>query len=326
MRKILLVASGVALLLGQSAFADDSTGSHGLFPLLGDRARERGYDLGDPYGIMPYYYYQRSQIRIDDLKLGVNNGPLIDASFIKLGVADATANAFGVRPNLMVLPFLSVYMVYTTGNTETKVPIEAPFSFVSTATSRANVFGLGATLQYGYKGFFGVADFNGTVADVKRLADLVGGNMLSFRIGYSRDLNGNGRRLAVWLGTAGQVISTETSGSVRLSDVVGPPAQSTVDSLQARCDELRPVDPRKQACNNLAGRLQDWANGSAPQTSIQYDLVKHPVDIWNMLAGVQYSLNRNWHFRAEGSFIGGRSSLLLATEYRFNIAGGSTHD
>ena len=326
MHKILLMASCFALLLGRSALADDSTGNHGLFPLLGDRARERGYDLGDPYGIMPYYYYQRSQIRIDNLKLGVNNGPLLDASFIKLGIADATANAFGVRPNLMVLPFLSVYMVYTTGNTETKVPIEAPFSFVSTASSRANVFGLGATLQYGYKGFFGVADFNGTVADVKRLADLVGGNMLSFRIGYSRNLNGNGRRLAVWLGTAGQVISTETSGSVRLSDVIGPPAQSTVDNLQARCDELRPVDPRKQVCNNLAGRLQDWANGSAPQTSIQYDLVKHPVDIWNMLAGVQYSLNHNWHFRAEGSFIGGRSSLLLATEYRFNFAGDSSHN
>jgi hypothetical protein len=310
-------------MFGRVASAEDPPSDHGFFPLWGDKARARGYDLGDPYGVMPYYYYQSSKIRISDLKLGVNNGPLFDASFIKLGTADATANAFGLRPNLMVLPFLTVYMVYTTGNTETKVPIEAPFSFVSTAASTASVFGLGATLQYGYKGFFGVADFNGTVADVKRLGDLVGGNMLSFRLGYSHNLNGNGRKFAVWLGTAGQVISTETSGSVRLADVIGPPAQSTVDKIQARCDTRRPNDPRKQPCNNLAMRVQDWVNGTGPDTSIQYDLLKNPVDIWNMLAGVQYSLNRNWHFRAEASFIGGRTSLLLATEYRFNIAGGS---
>ncbi len=319
-----LIAVCAGLLFGQAVAADDSTTveatrDHGLFPLLGDKARERGYDLGDPYGVMPYYYYQRSQIRIDNLKLGINNGPLVDGSFIKLGIADATANVFGIRPNLMVLPFLTVYLVYTAGHTETKVPIEEPFSFVSTASSPASVLGIGATLQYGYKGFFGVADFNGTVADVKRISDLVGGNLLSFRLGYAYNLGPNGHRLAAWLGTAGQVISTQTDGSVLLSDVVGPPAQSTADSIQARCDALRPNDPRKQPCNNFSMKIQDWANGNAPNTSIQYSLEKHPVDIWNMLAGVQYSINHAWHFRAEASFIGGRTSLLLATEYRFNI-------
>jgi len=322
MQKTLLVTAITTFLLGQVASAEEpaaesKTDDHGLFPIWGDKARERGYDLGDPYGVMPYYYYQSSKIRISDLKLGINNGPLFDASFIQMGIADAKANAFGLRPNLMVLPFLSVYMVYTTGHTETNVPIEEPFSFVSTAASRANVLGIGATLQYGYKGFFGVADFNGTVADVKRLGDLVGGNMLSFRIGYARNLDANGKRLAAWIGTAGQVIATDTSGSVQLSDVLGPPQQSTADSMQARCDALRPADPRKQPCNNLATTIQNWVNGDAPDTSIQYSLTKEPVDIWNMLAGVQYSLNHKWHFRGEASFIGGRTSLLLATEYRF---------
>jgi hypothetical protein len=327
MHKTLMVAACIALLSGQATAAEEpasddvtidaSRSEHGLFPLLGDKARERGYDLGDPYGIMPYYYYQTSQIRISDLKLGINNGPLFDASFIKLGIADATAHTFGLRPNLMVLPFLTVYLVYTAGNTETKVPIEEPFSFISTASSPASVLGVGATAQYGYKGFFGVVDFNGTVADVKRLGDLVGGNLLSFRVGYARNLGSNGRRLAAWLGTAGQVLSTDTKGSVQLAEVLGPPSQSTADNLQARCDELRPNDPRKEPCNNFSTKIQDWANGNAPDTSIQYSLTKHPVDIWNMLAGVQYSLNRDWHFRVEGSFIGGRTSLLVATEYRF---------
>ena len=325
MHQAVLAAAGAALLFGQAVLAEDTTtetgSDHGFFPLLGDKARERGYDLGDPYGVMPYYYYQSSKIRISDLKLGVNNGPLFDASFIPLGIADASANAFGLRPNLMVLPFLTVYMVYTTGKTETKVPIGDPVSFVSNASSVANVLGLGATLQYGYKGFFGVADFNGTVADVKRLGDLVGGNMLSFRVGYARNLGPNGQRLAAWIGTAGQVISTETSGSVDLADVVGPPSQSTADNIQARCDALRPNDPRKDPCNNFSMKIQDWANGNAPDTSIQYSLLKNPVDIWNMLAGVQYSLNHTWHFRAEASFIGGRTSLLVATEYRFDVGG-----
>src|SRR5436190_6523236 len=93
MHKTLVAAFCAVLLLGQAVAADDSTTveasrDHGLFPLLGDKARERGYDLGDPYGVMPYYYYQSSQIRIEDLKLGINNGPLFDGSFIKLGIAD----------------------------------------------------------------------------------------------------------------------------------------------------------------------------------------------------------------------------------------------
>ena len=322
MHKFIPVAACATFLFGQVALAEepaseDKTDDHGLFPIWGDKARDRGYDLGPPYSIMPYYYYQKSQIRISDLKLGINDGEMFDASFIKIGIAEAHANVFGLRPTVLVLPFLTAYLVYTGGHTDTVTPIEEPFSFVATASSPAHVLGVGATLQYGYKGFFGVVDFNGTVADVKRLADLVGGNLLSFRVGYRRDLGAKGRSLAAWVGTAGQVIQTDTSGSVRLSDVLGPPEQSKVDDMQARCDELRPTDPRKQPCQNLATTMQDWVDGDAPDASIQYSLTKEPVDIWNMVAGMQYSLNRYWHLRTEATFIGGRTSALVAVEYKF---------
>jgi hypothetical protein len=74
-RSLVLAALGALSLLGPALAGDAGVSEHGIFPLLGDRARERGHDFGDPYGMMPHYYYQTSKINIRDLKLGVNNGP-----------------------------------------------------------------------------------------------------------------------------------------------------------------------------------------------------------------------------------------------------------
>ena len=115
------------------------------------------------------------------------------------------------------------------------------------------------------------------------------------------------------------MIGLETHGSVKLADVLPPPSQGTIDQINARCAEFRPNDPRAQACMDLAGKLQDWRNGTDPAASVQYALNKKPKDVWNMLAGVQFALDRNWYFRVEVGFLGSRTSFLSGIEYRFNI-------
>jgi hypothetical protein len=37
-----------------------------------------------------------------------------------------------------------------------------------------------------------------------------------------------------------------------------------------------------------------------------------------MIVGGQFALDRNWYFRVEGGFLASRTSLLLATEYRWD--------
>ena len=290
-----------------------------LFPLWGDKVRKAGFELPPAFGVMVNYYYQKSSILISDLQLGVNNGPLHDASFIQFGESTAHANALAIRPSFMLFPFLSFYTVISSGNSETEVTITSPTTFTTKATSGAFVVSLGATAQFGYKGFFVVADFNGSVADVDRISDLMGSNLLSFRLGYNYKLNRAGQSFSFWLGTSGQVIGLETHGSVKLADVIPPPSQATIDGINARCAEFRPNDPRGQACQDFAGKLQDWRDGTDPAASVQYALNKKPKDVWNMVAGVQFALNRSWYFRVEVGFLGSRTSFLAGTEYKFDL-------
>jgi hypothetical protein len=287
---------------------------HGIFPLWGDAVRAKGFDLPNPYSVMVNYYYQDSNLDIGNLKLGLNGGPMQDFSgVIQIPDANAHASALAVRPAIMVFPFLSFYGVFSSGATETKVHVVSPVfpavDFNTTAKSGAQVLTLGATFQMAYRGIFGVADFNWAVSDVERLADLVGANMLSFRLGRAWTLNAQGRKLALWAGTAGQVIDVETKGSVRLGAVLPPGA---IDG--SRCATLPP------------GRLQDQclalANGvanAANDATVQYKLDKKPEHVWNYLAGAQFALDRSWAFRTEASFLNGRTSFLLGTEYSFDI-------
>jgi hypothetical protein len=290
-----------------------------LFPLWGDKVRKAGFDLPPALGVMVNYYYQKSSILISDLQLGVNNGPLHDASFIQFGESTAHANALAIRPSLMVFPFLSFYTVISSGNSVTEVNITSPTTFSTKATSGAFVVSLGATAQFGYKGFFVVADFNGSVADVDRISDLMGSNLLSFRGGYNYRFGKPGQSFSFWLGTSGQVIGLETQGSVKLADVLPPPSQATIDGINARCAEFRPNDPRGQACQDIADKLQEWRNGTDPAASVQYSLNKKPKDVWNMVAGAQFALDRNWYFRIEVGFLGSRTSFLAGTEYKFDL-------
>src|SRR5678809_312339 len=124
------------------------------------------------------------------------------------------------------------------------------------------------------------------MAELEIFACLMGSNLLSFRGGYNYKLKRPEQSISLWAGTAGQVIGLETKGSVKLADVIPAPDQKTLDEINAKCDEYRKVDPRKEACENFAGSLEDWADGtSPPDSSVQYALNKEPKDIWNMLLG-----------------------------------------
>jgi hypothetical protein len=203
----------------------------------------------------------------------------------------------------MILPFFSVYGVFSTGATQTDVNVNlatpTPVQFSTVAKSGVSVVAVGGTFQMGYKGVFGVADFNAAVSDVERLADTVGANMLSFRLGYSHKLNEKGSKVAGWVGTAGQVIDVKTEGTVRIGEVL-PPV-----NLNCGVTDI--------ACN----RLQDAVND--PNATVSYKLDKKPKDVWNMLLGAQYALDRNWAFRVEGSFLGSRYSFFAGTAYEFDI-------
>jgi hypothetical protein len=281
---------------------------HGIFPLWGDAVRAKGFDLPNPYSVMFNYYYQSSELTINNLRLGFNGGPMRNFDdIIQIPSAKATGSALSVRPAIMVFPFLSFYGVFSTGATQTDVSVTSPvlpIAFDTVAKSGVSVFALGATFQMGWKGFFGVADFNGAVSDVERLADLVGANLLSFRLGYAHKLNDQGRKIAGWVGTAGQVIDVNTEGQVRLASVLPPVTGASCPAFPPSLNER---------CQALANAIGD------PNATVEYKLDKKPKNVWNALAGAQYALDRNWAFRVEVSFLNGRTSFFAGAAYEFDI-------
>ncbi|MCC6335772.1 MAG: hypothetical protein IT380_17485 [Myxococcales bacterium] len=292
---------------------------YGLFPLWNAKLRAKGIELPKPFGVSLNYYYQEMGVALSNLKLGFNDNPPQDVGLIEFGTSVARAHSLSIRPNFMVLPFFSVYGVAAVGTSQTTVNITGPVAFQTTAKSTAFVLSLGGTLQGGYKGFFGVADFNFSVADVDRLADLMGANLLSLRAGYTIKL-GKRFSMALWAGASGVMVGVGTRGSVKLAEVLPAPTQEQVDAVNAKCAEYRPNDPRKEPCTNLAAGFQGWADGTQPPTaSVSYSLDKNPTQPWNMLVGAQFAYGRDWMFRAEGGFLSSRLTFMASLEYRFDV-------
>ena len=176
------------------------------------------------------------------------------------------------------------------------------------------------TGQFGYKGFFGVVDFNGSgPADVDRISDLMGSNLLSFRLGKQLPVQQARSRWSFWLGSSGQVIGLDTNGSVKLADVIPPPSQIHHRLDSARCAEFRPAIREDRRARTSPASSRSGGMARIPAASVQYSLKKKPEDVWNMLVGAQFALDRNWYFRTEVGFLGSRTSVLVATEYKFDF-------
>jgi hypothetical protein len=265
-------AAPPAVLAPAAPAASAAKAKHGFFPIWGDKVRAKGFSLPEPFGFMTAYYWQRSDIDITNLKLGLNGGPMYDASgLVKIPSARTEAGGLSIRPNVMILPFLSLYGVFSTGATETNVSVNIldTYEFNTLAKSGAQVVALGATFQMGYRGFFAVADFNAAVTDVERLADTVGANMLSFRLGYNFKLDAKGRGIAVWGGTAGQVLGVDTKGSVRLAEVLPGLDGSNLPD----CTTAPPL--RQQLCQDLVDAIQ----GAYSTATVDYSLEKRPAGV-----------------------------------------------
>src|SRR6187549_3374348 len=70
-------------------------------PILGAKATKAGYDLPYSAGFSSQYFWQKSQLIIDNLNVGFNNGPMYNLDgLVRFDKATATASAFTVRPDI----------------------------------------------------------------------------------------------------------------------------------------------------------------------------------------------------------------------------------
>ena len=326
-------------------------------PILGAKAAARGYDLPYSAGLGINYLWQKSELTIESLSVGFNNGPLHDLSeIIRFNSSFARASAVNFRPDIWILPFLNLYGLFATAKTSTEInagvwlPDENnEWSEITTFSTKANFdatsFGFGMTPTMGVGGGWMALDMNLSWTDVSALDKPVFTFVFGPRFGKTFRFKSTPQsNIAIWVGAFRLNLNSETKGSIALSEVV------PVDGLQEKVDDglirieetqasvdswwngLTPVEQKNpvnlaryetanralEAGSNLFTGL-DGALNDEQEATVQYELIKKPKDMWNFIVGTQYQVNKHFMIRAEFGFLASRTQFIGGLQYRFGL-------
>src|SRR6185436_13876483 len=147
----------------------------------------------------------------------------------------------------------------------------------------------------------------------------------------------------VWVGGFRVQISSETNGSISLSEVlpadigakvdqgiqkVGD-AQKQVDAWWAGLSSVEQQNPVNEAKHNAANNVlmrageilasADNAINTIATSTVQYSMDKRFKDAWNFIVGSQFQLNKHWMIRGEYGFLGSRVQIIGSLQYRFGL-------
>jgi len=326
-------------------------------PILGAKAAKRGYDLPYSAGLGINYLWQKSDLTIDDLSVGFNNGPLYDLDeIIRINSAISRASALNFRPDIWILPFMNVYGIFAKANTSTEInagvwiPDTANVwheatSFSSKAEFTATGTGFGITPTMGIGGGWMALDMNFTWTDVSALDKPVFSFVFGPRFGKTfKFKNHPQQNIAIWVGGFRLMLESSTSGSLKLSEVLPTDELqqkvddgiTNVEESQAAVDawwneltsmeQKNPVNAAKYetanrvltASGNLLNGL-DGAMNDETEATVQYNLNKRPKDMWNFIVGSQYQINKHFMIRAEFGFLASRTQFIGGLQYRFGL-------
>ena len=125
-----LVASGLLVLslFSGGALAADAAAPQphwsGL-PIWGVEAEAQGYQIPYPFGIGINGYSARQPVNIHDLQLARNGPPVSVKNFLVINTVDTSQQNLSAKFDVLVFPFLDVYVLggYTTGTTKGLIQI-----------------------------------------------------------------------------------------------------------------------------------------------------------------------------------------------------------
>jgi hypothetical protein len=324
-------------------------------PIWGEKAAARGYDLPYSAGLSLNFFTQKSDLIINDLYVGFNNGPMYDLDeIIRFKNSVASASAFTIRPDIWLLPFLNVYGIFGKANTSTEINAgvwipdatntwKEVTSFSTKAEFTATSFGFGMTPTIGVGGGWMALDMNVVWSDVSALDKPVCTFVFGPRLGKSFKFKKE-RNLAFWAGGFRVKFSSATAGSIALNEVI------PTDGLQTKVDngltkvadtqvavdqwwngltpqeQKNPVNATKyetanralEKSANLLNSL-DGALNDDKSATVQYSLNKSLKDKWNFIIGSQYQISKHFMIRAEYGFLGSRQQFMTGLQYRFGL-------
>lgn len=301
-----------------------------VFPILGQGAYKKGFDIPYPAGIMANYMWMRQNILLENFQLGIKTDnediPLTDVDFIEFGENINTSYTVNVRPDLWIFPFLNVYGIFGYGSSTTEVNLTYPIELNSVVEQKISTAGVGLMSAFGIGPIWLSVDANFTWNKPELLDKAVNVNVLGLRAGHTFTFkNKPYRNIAVWMGGMRVGMSSSTVGAITLIDALPPEAWERRDEIvNDYLDWYNSLNPIGDAgkiivADNVLTPIVERLDAADGSTVIRYGMDKRVQDIWNGVIGVQFQLNKSFMFRSEAGIIGNRKSILVSANYRFKI-------
>lgn len=290
-----------------------------VMPILGQKVANKGFQIPLPMGVMINSFYGNQNLSLSNMEVGFNDGPMYNLdSIIQFGEVTSTAFTINTRIDTWIFPFWDLYVMGGYGNANTKVNIVKPFDFTTDTKSQGYYIGLGSTIAFGIRGFFGSLDgsyiWNYQDLLTKPAKILTVGLRTGpvFRFKKHKDMN-----FVPWVGVLFTNLNNETVGSIAFSDVF---PNSSENFQKFKEDFNTWYDDQPQFIKN---KFEDLYNGinNLTNPTIQYSMQKTIDQPFNMILGGQWQISQKFQVRGEVQFLGDRTGGVISLGYRFGIKG-----
>ncbi|MGG7036246.1 MAG: hypothetical protein ACI7YS_13775 [Flavobacterium sp.] len=304
-----------------------------VLPIWGDKAAKAGFNLPYSAGLGINYLWQESDLIIDNLRVGFNNGPMYNIdNIIRFDKAIATTNSVSFRPDIWLFPFLNIYSILgkTHGSTEIGAGVWVPDPAAGSETKildlhskvefDATTFGIGMTPTIGVGGGFLALDMNCAWTDVPQLSKPTFTYVFGPRLGKNFKLSKPERAVTVWAGGFRVHLKSATNGSIGLGEVF--PAEEWNTKIQ---NGKIKVDEAQQKVDEAQQKVDDWwstADQNSPVNKAKYEAANNALNTAGQVLGaaevavgnisnssVQYAMDKapkdQWNF-------------ILGSQYQFS--------
>ena len=301
-----------------------------VFPIFGQKAYQKGFDIPYPTGVMVNYMYIKQGIIVDNLRLGLLTDevdiPLTGVDFIEFGDNTSIARTVMFRPDVWVFPFLNLYGIFGYGSSSTEVNLTFPIELKSVVEQDLRTSGFGATVAGGIGPVWLALDGNITWSKPELLDQPVKVTTFGIRLGQNFiNKHKPYRNFGIWIGAMKASFGSDTTGELKLKDALPPEVFERAAEIEANYYEWynalnpnNPVDAIKIAkADQILTPIVERIGAADGEAVVRYGIDKGLKQEWNGLIGAQFQWNKNWMFRTEAGIVGDRKSLLLSLNYRF---------
>lgn len=310
-----------------------------VFPLYGDEVRNAGYDLPLPAGVMAIMYYQKQNLELSNLSIGLGDGDdLVNINdYVEFESITTRNMVYTFRPDVWVLPFFNVYGSLSRFNALTTAKLVKPLVLEIPEVHKIGYGGgFGCVVAYGFDAIWLSGNFNYNWSKAPGVDEFTQSIVTSLRVGTTYSSRDRKHKGSVWVGANYQNYVGSNTGVYDMTQLLPdekPKLEELREQVQQKIDDInegyeefcsKPIN--KPACavidnalEEFKDRIDDKIDGiTPPELLLRHGYEVSPEKRWNMVTGVEYNLNKRWQARFEAGFLG-RRSYLFNINYRFGF-------